>query len=577
MPEDAGKKKFIKDFLQRVKAGEGFIEDIWIERIVRLPGSIGEGSTARSLSGRPISNITELLEDDLRHTFDDGYFTFRFVAALVGSGKTSLLTYLHELTKAKLTYESFSVVSRFQLSDLLMTGGNQGFTVKLYCNILAQTFWELLNSSSQQIKDQAKNILNEYLEQTEVAQLTSSTKFMPFRSKFSGYFAKIEVSFEELFFEVINQISMIEPRFTFAYLIDELDSLQSYPNELQETRSLIKALIKRSSQKFRSKIRLLIYLVGTSNNIESFINEDSVIESLVGNSVINLNKGYGNEFEMIRDKIDARIEGAFKGYKNFAQAWQEIKNIPLNPAQNLRRFCQEYATAVLQIHEKHFREEPEKSFEGNARQLVEAQCRQKWETHLNKKSYTLSSVPTTTVLEGHAFDCHIELHHNNLCIARAFGEAKNYELLSSHLETFNQWLEDVKFKPSTTDGSPPDLAFIIAPSCPSLLQRKLELKNIYFIQSNKVVTPVIEPDETFNITSGVDINTAEKDLIVNAFKGTAIKKATIDRLMQLRSNKNYKNLDELAADLKLTQNAKQKLQNKVDDGKICFLIKAPST
>ncbi|MFM6399660.1 MAG: hypothetical protein ACKPFF_23535, partial [Planktothrix sp.] len=273
-----------------------------------------------------------------------------------------------------------------------------------------------------------------------------------------GYFAKIEVSFEELFFEVINQISMIEPRFTFAYLIDELDSLQSYPNELQETRSLIKALIKRSSQKFRSKIRLLIYLVGTSNNIESFINEDSVIESLVGNSVINLNKGYGNEFEMIRDKIDARIEGAFKGYKNFAQAWQEIKNIPLNPAQNLRRFCQEYATAVLQIHEKHFREEPEKSFEGNARQLVEAQCRQKWETHLNKKSYTLSSVPTTTVLEGHAFDCHIELHHNNLCIARAFGEAKNYELLSSHLETFNQWLEDVKFKPSTTDGSPPDLA-----------------------------------------------------------------------------------------------------------------------
>ncbi|CAD5910644.1 hypothetical protein [Planktothrix agardhii] len=564
MPEDAGKKKFIKDFLQRVKAGEGFIEDIWIERVVRLPASTGEASTARSLSGRPISNITELLEDDLRHTFDDGYFTFRFVAALVGSGKTSLLTYLHELTKAKLTYESFSVVSRFQLSDLLMTGGNQAFTVKLYCYILARTFWALLNSSSQPIKDIARNILNDYLEQSEVSQLTSATKFMPFRSKFSSYFAKIEVVFEEFFFEVINQISRIEPRFTFAYLIDELDSLQSYPNELQETRSLIKALIKRASQKFRSKIRLLIYLVGTSNNIESFINEDSVIESLVGNSVINLNKGYGNEFEMIRAKIDARIEGAFKGYKNFAQAWQEIQNIPLNPAHNLRRFCQEYATAVLQIHEKHFREEPEKSFEGNARDLVKAQCEQKWQTHLNKKSYALSSVSTTTVLEGHAFDCYIELRHNNACVARAFGEAKNYELLSGHLETFNEWLEDVKFKPSTTDNTPPDLAFIIAPSCPSLLQRKLELKNICFIESNKVVPPVIEPDP------GVDINTAEKDLIVNAFKGTAIKKTTIDRLMQLRSHKNYKNLDELAADLKLTQNAQQKLQKKVDDGKICF-------
>lgn len=104
MPEDAGKKKFIKDFLQQVKPGEGFVEDIWIERVVRLPESEGEGSTARSLSGRPISNITQLLEDDLRHTFDEGYFTFRFVAALVGSGKTSVLAYLQELTKTKPTY-----------------------------------------------------------------------------------------------------------------------------------------------------------------------------------------------------------------------------------------------------------------------------------------------------------------------------------------------------------------------------------------------------------------------------------------------------------------------------------------
>jgi hypothetical protein len=112
------------------------------------------------------------------------------------------------------------------------------------------------------------------------------------------------------FFEIIHEVSKVEPRFTFAYLIDELDSLQNFPNELQETRSLIKALIKRASQKFGSKIRLLIYLVGTSKNVESFISEDSVIESLVGHLVINLNKGYGNEFEMIRAKIDERIEGA---------------------------------------------------------------------------------------------------------------------------------------------------------------------------------------------------------------------------------------------------------------------------
>jgi len=101
MPEDAGKKRYIKSFLQQVKSGTGFIEDIRIERVIRQPGSDGEGSTSRSLSGRQIANITQLLEDDLRHTFDDGFFTFRFVAALVGSGKTSLLTYLNELTRTK--------------------------------------------------------------------------------------------------------------------------------------------------------------------------------------------------------------------------------------------------------------------------------------------------------------------------------------------------------------------------------------------------------------------------------------------------------------------------------------------
>ncbi len=574
MPEDAGKKKLIKDLLIAVQRGEGFIEDIWIERVIKLPGTEGEGSTARSLSGRKVNNITQLLEDDLQNCFDDGYFTFRFISAIKGSGKTSLLTYLHQLTKTKPTYEKLSVVCRFPLSDVRSIAIPYNFSIKFYCYILAQTFWELLNNTNILIKNGAKNILSDYLENNELSELIIATKPKPFCAKFNRYLANTGVIFEDLLFELIYEVSRIEPQFTFAYLVDELDSLEKYPNDLQETRSIIKALIKRVSQQFRSKIRLLIYIVGTSENIKSFIDEDSVLESLVSRWVINLNTGYGNEFEMIRSKIDARIEGAFKGYKNFSQAWQDIKNIPLNPAQNLRSFCQEYATAVIEIHEKHFREEPEKSFEGNARQLVEAQCRQKWQTHLNKKSYTLSSVSTTTVLEGHAFDCYIELHHNNSCVARAFGEAKNYELLSGHLETFNEWLEDVKFKPSNTDGTPPDLAFIIAPSCPSLLQRKLELKNICFIESNKVVTPVIEPDETINITSGVDINTAEKDLIVNAFKGTAIKKTTIDRLMQFRSNKNYKNLDELAADLKLTQNAKQKLQKKVDDGKICF--SAPS-
>jgi hypothetical protein len=560
MPEDAGKKKFIKDFLQRIKAGEGFIEDIWIERVVRLPASEGKGSTARSLSGRSVNNITELLQDDLKHSFDEGYFTFRFVAALKGSGKTSLLTYLEELTKTKATYEDFSVVIRFQLSDLLSLGGQQNFSVKLYCYILAQTFWQLLNHSNSSIKNLGEEILTDYLEESKVGDLTgkvAKNKPNPFRMKFFNYFAEIGVSFEEFFFEVLDEVSKTEPRCTFAYLIDELDSLQNYPDELQETRSLLKAIIKRVSQEFQSKIRLFIYLVGTSDNIKSFITEDPVIESLVGKSVITLSKGYGDEFEQIRDKIDRRIEGAFKGYKNFPSAWQEIKGISLKTSKNLREFCQDYATAVLEIHEKYFREEPEKSFEGNARELVESQCRQKWEQYLRQKSYSLSSVSTTTILKGHAFDCYIELHHNNNYVARGFGEAKNYELLSKHLETFNTWLTDVDFKPNPTNN-PPDVAFMIAPSCPPLLRRKLELQNIEFIQSDKVVDPS---------NGAVNLNTADRASIVKAMKGTAMRGTTINKLIKYRP---YKNIDELTSALKSTPNVKAKIQKKLEHGEICF-------
>jgi hypothetical protein len=571
MPEDAGKKKYIKDFLQSVKAGQGFIEDIWIDRLVRLPGLPGEGSTARSLSGRPINTVTELLEDDLKHCFDEGYFTFRFVAALLGSGKTSLLTYLHELTKTRTTYEKSSVIIRFPLSNILLMAGQESFSIKFYCFILAETFWRLLKASDSEIRDLSKNILDDYLEKAEVDQLVAATRFMPFRSKLSQYFAKSGVVFEEFFLDVISEIVQVEPRFTFVYLIDELDSLKKYPIELQETRSLIKALIKRASQEFNSKIRLFIYLVGTSNDVDTFITEDSVVESLVGHQVINLSKGYGNEFEQIRIKIDERIKGAFEGYKNFPKAWKEIKSISLSPAQNLRRFCQEYATAVLEVHERHFNEEPEKRFEGNARELVEAKCRQKWKNYLSQKSYTLSSVSTTTTLKGHAFDCYIELLHNDSCVARGFGEAKNYELLSSHLEVFKSWLQDVNFKSLTDGTTPPDLAFIIAPSCPALLCRKLELENILFISSEKIIPGKnFKDDEKSEGDLAVNINVAEKELIIAAFKGTGIRKTTIDKLMNFRKEKVYQRIEEITEDLKLTPKVQEKLRKKMKEGQFGF-------
>ena len=567
MPEDAGKKRFIKDFLQQVKRGEDFIEDIWIERVIKLPGSDGEGSTARSLSGRQIFTITQMLEDDLKHTFDDGYFTFRFVAALVGSGKTSLLTYLHELTKTQPTYQNHSIVVQFQLSDIQMGGSSQSFIDKLYCHILADTFWQLLhNPNLASIKNVSERILSDFLESTDVAQLKAASRLMPFRNKFKNYITKGVDGFEEFFFDVISEISDVDPKFSFVYLTDELDALEKFPNEIQETRLLFKQLIRRAFQQFKSKIRLLIYLVGTSNNVGSFIAEDSVIESLVGEFVINLNKGYSNEFDQIKAKIEERIKGAYKGYKDFDQAWQEIQNIKLNPTNTLREFCREYATAVLEIHQRYFSEAPEQVFEGHARELVEAECKQLWEKYLKLAVYKLSAVSTTSVLLGHAFDCYVELLHNGKTVARAFGEAKNYELLSGHLQTFEEWLNDVNFKPSTSDGYPFDLAFMIAPSCPSLLQRKLELKNIQFIKSKKVDhTPPPPPPP-----NAVNINTADKASLIAAFKGTRVTQKTIDKLITSRQRKSYTNLPSLASDLNFTAPVRQKLQAKIDQGEICF-------
>ncbi|MBN3871675.1 hypothetical protein [Nostoc sp. JL33] len=582
MPEDAGKKKFIKDFLQQVKGGEGFIEDIWIERVVRPPGSDGEGSTALSLSMRSISNITQLLEDDLRYTFDEGYFAFRFVAAALGSGKTSLLTYLHELTKTQRNYRSLSLVVRFPLSDLLRVGGDHNFGIKLYCYILAHTFWELLHNQnlSPSVKEVAKRILSDLLERSRVAELESAKNFkIQFYPKFNKYLVDSGVSFEDFFFYVISEVAALEPAFTFVYLTDELDHLQEYPNYILDTRSLFKALIKGVRQQFNSKVNLLIYLVGTTDNVKGFIAGDIILESIVDRAVINLHKGYSNELEMIRAKIDERIQGAYQGYNNFAKAWEEIKNIPLNPTNNLRKFCQDYASSVLEIHERYFSEAPEQLFEGNARELVEAQSRTKWASYLSKSAYTLSAVSTTTVLSGHAFDCYVELLHNGTSVARAFGEAKNYELLSGHLQTFEKWLSDVNFK---SNANPPELAFMIAPSCPSLLHRKLELKNIQFIESKKVSpisasasTPTPTPTPTPDSTSAspptaININKADKDRLIVAFKGTGVKQTTIDKLINLRQRKSYIRLESLASDLKFTDAVRKKLQEKLNKAEICF-------
>jgi hypothetical protein len=585
MPENTGKKKFIKDFLVSVKAGEALIEDIFIDRIITPPGVTTDElpesqSTANSLSGRSVSTIIELLKDDLRYTFEDGFFTFRIVSAFMGSGKTSLIEYLHELIKTEATYKNLYVISQFPLTDVLSIGVSQKFIVQLPCYMLAETFYGLLHSEKSSVKDKTKKILKDYLENKndEFNQLISISDSKDddesCRRTFINYFSNSLIHksnlFEDFFLQVISEISKVEPQYTFVYLIDEFDGLEKVPDEMHQTSIVIRSLVKKVLRKFKSKINLLIYFLGTSANIKHFILNDPVIYSLINNQVINLDGGNNEQLRKISEKICGIIEGAFGGYKDFGKAWQEIQEVPIYPgtAEHLRQFCKRYSMELLKIYEKYFNEEPEQKFEGNARELVEAQCRQKWEKYLTQKSYSLISATTTTHMARHAFDCYVELVHNGHAVARCFGEAKNYDLLKDHLETFEGWLKDVNFNPEKAPPEPPDLAFMIAPGCAPLLRRKLELKHIGFIQRDKIVSP---PDSQKRANHATNINTAQKEEIIQAFKGTGIRTQKVDKLLDHRKvSKPFKNIDDLVSALKLTQNAKEKLQKKLDDGKICF-------
>lgn len=564
MPEDSGKKKSIQNFLLSISSGEGFIEDIWIERNIRSPGSPGEGSTAISLSERKITNLTELLGDDLKHSFYDGYFTFRIITAMKGSGKTSLLTYLNELIKVDVNYQRKFVVSRFPITDILSIGGDLSFNIKLYCNILSETFWSLIKSSEFLVQEKSKEILKEYFQADEFNHLVAPTKKDKFCSNFMKFFSSSFINPQNFLFETIYEILKVDPHYVFVYLIDELDGLENRVTERQETLVVIRSLVKRVAQRFGNKVRLFIYLVGTNENMRDFFREDPVLESLVSKTVVDLNTGYQSEFKMIKSKINDRIKGAFKGYKNFDDAWAEIEHISLEPGSTLREFCQDYSRAVLKIYQKYFNEAPEQHFEGKARDLVEAVCRQHWDKFLKQSAYKLSPVSTTTILEKHAFDCYVELLHNGVAVARGYGEAKNYELLSEHLKTFGQWLQDVRFKGSASDTMF-DLAFMIAPSCPTLLQRKLELQNIHFIQTDKVV---IDISATKKLVKGaINLNDASQKEIKSVLSGIGFGETSLKNLMKYRP---FNDLNELCKNIKINSPTRLKIQDKISNGEVYF-------
>ncbi|MEB3343664.1 hypothetical protein [Okeania sp.] len=632
MPEDSGKKRVIKDFLQRIKEGEGFIEDIWIERDIRPLGKNDILSdnrslcSANSLSTRAVSNITELLQDDIRHTFEEGYFTARFVTAVLGSGKTSLLTYLEQLIINKPDDQKNYVVIRFGFDYLSATpiSSNYSFEVKFYCYILSKTFWELTRNQESLARDEAIEFLKDYDADKALLDKLNRKKIArdSLEGSFSMFFVSLGVDLGKLFLNLISRINQVSAGFSFAYLIDELDSLKTSGNEIENTQLMLKGLIKRIPDEYKSKIPLLIYLVGTRNRVSQIIEGNSVLKSLIAKNLISISMGLEKEHQIIRQKIDERFRGAYQGYKDFNVAWQEVQNIPLKspiePAKNLRAFCQYYGGEVLRVNEKYFAEMSEQKFEGDARGLVEAKCREKWGKFLKQKAYTLLTFDTTNSIPGkktgknHALDCYVELRHNGTQVARGFGEAKNYELLSSHLQIFSDWLDDFEFNPYPLDNTPPDLAFMIAPSCPSLLAKKLKSKNIEFIEADKELspptnklspppemninisgqeksqlilpTPTSKPEINTNISgeketppptsilskTGININTANESELRTAFRGSGVKKTTIQKLIKNRESNHYKDLAHLVSDMRFTNNVKAKLQEKLDKREICF-------
>lgn len=617
MAEDAGKKNYIREFLQRVANGLGFIEDIWVEREVREPGSEGEFNLARSFSKRPISNITELLLDDLRHTFDRNLFTFRFISARPGGGKTAILDYLCELIAVEPKYRNSAVVVRFPFNELLSIAGNESFGVKFYSYALTQTFWELMRDSNaslpNDVKLSAEKFLGKIIAQEKVAQLKLKTDFdIGFIGDLTDYLLEKNFNFKKVFFSTIKHFSQNHPQITFVYLIDELDSLPSRSDYLQDVRSVVRDLINEAAN--IGRVRLMVYMVGKADDVDSFIDpkNDKALYSRVFDTVVTLTAFRTEECDKIRKKIEERIEGAYSGCKDFDKAKQEISNVKLEPSQDynsLREFCKKISSKFIEIHEKYFSsfDESFNKYENRARQLVETKSRQQWAEYLGdnlmeincteqdqgyrghtkwrrysgKSGYELLVACSTTSTKGkvsgrnHAVDCYTELWHNGHQVAAAYGEAKNYALTKEHIDTFHQWLIDFDFDPFPSHGNPSDLALMIAPSCTPLQLRKLKIKGIQFVEEEKIIDLVGSNTEQNSSSEStkpqpnlIDLNNAEMSLLKTAFKGTKI--SSENTFKKLIKGRPYKNLEELVNKMGFSNTIKTKLQTKLSKNEISF-------
>ncbi|MHC5775359.1 hypothetical protein [Nostoc sp.] len=120
-----------------------------------------------------------------------------------------------------------------------------------------------------------------------------------------------------------------------------------------------------------------------------------------------------------------------------------------------------------------------------------------------------------------------------------------------------------------------DIKLCFRENCVGVARTSTKLSGDRRHRANAISTPTPTPTPTPDSTSAspptaININKADKALLVIAFKGTRVNKTTIDKLINLRQRKSYIRLESLASDLKFTDAVRKKLQEKLNKGEICF-------
>jgi hypothetical protein len=472
---------------------------------------------------------------------------------------------------------------------LLAQAGEESFGIKFFIYALTQTFWEIMREDntilSQDIKLIAEKSLKKIIGDEKMFNLSRKTDDdVGYCEQLISYLFEKKTNFQDLFFSNLQDFKKSPA--TFVYLMDELDSLDSNLQYLQDFRVIMRELINEGKD-----LPMMVYVAGSAEFLVNFINPDVGLNRRVLPSIINLISYRKDECEKIKSKIEERIYDAYHGCQDFKIAWQEIQKIQLESTKHynsLGEFCNSFAERIIEIHENYF-DVYDKNFnqyENKARRIFEdnikkqwyqfigdnftlqSDCQEgllghhghtKWQKWKGKNGYSILIAQSNTNLlykneRKHSLDCYAELYKGDDLIAKAYGEAKNCALIKEHIDTFSQWLKDFDFKPLRTH---PDLALIFAPSCTELQLGKLELKHIKFIPIEKINNPEI-----------INVNKAKIDDLKTIFKGTRI--SSINTFNKLIKGIPYNSVEDLTKKIKFSDACKTHLQKKFAKGEISF-------